>query len=170
MAAALIGLGLAGGRIGETRFLPDRLDASEFPVAAVDRARASGLSGRIYNEFHWGGYILFAWPEQKVFIDGQTDFYGEALLRDYAAVRELAPGWRDILDRWRIQIVMVPSQTSLTHELARDPGWVLWHCDPTAAVLQRAKDGGTADASAQIRRLDECAASAGAVPGRAQGP
>ena len=159
IAAALIILAISGGRISDRQLLPAAVDRGEFPVEAVERARASHLSGRIYNEFHWGGYILFAWPEQKVFIDGQTDFYGEALLRSYAAVRELAPGWRELLDEWRIEIVMVPSGSSLAHELARDPAWALWHCDPTAAVLQRAGDARSIDASVQVRKLEQCTTS-----------
>ncbi|HEV8612904.1 MAG TPA: hypothetical protein VGQ73_05290, partial [Gemmatimonadales bacterium] len=70
-------------------------DPAVFPVKAVARARAAGLSGPVFNEFAWGGYLLYAWPEQRVFIDGQTDFYGVELTREYVAIRGAEPGWRE---------------------------------------------------------------------------
>ena len=75
-ALALVALAFGGGRVGGAQLLEDRFDERVFPVEAVRRARAAGLTGRMYNELAWGGYILHAWPEQRVFIDGQTDFYG----------------------------------------------------------------------------------------------
>jgi hypothetical protein len=112
----------------------------KFPVAAVEKARAAGLEGRIYNEFIWGGYMLKEWPEMKVFIDGQTDFYGEALTRDHFGVGWLQPRWRDVLRRWKVDLALIPSHSSLAHELVRDPGWYVWHCDSTAVLLQRRGD------------------------------
>ena len=48
-----------------------------------------GLKGRIFNDFIWGGYLLKEWPEQKVFLDGQTDFYGEDLARQHMRIMAL---------------------------------------------------------------------------------
>ena len=51
----------------------------------------------MFNNFIWGGYLLHAWPEQRVFIDGGTDHYGEKLFNEYIQVWNLDPGWRDVL-------------------------------------------------------------------------
>jgi hypothetical protein len=119
--------------------VPGYFDPATFPVAATEKARAAGLTGRIYNDFTWGGYLLFAWPEQKVFIDGQTDFYGEELTRTHISIQGLYPGWRDQLKKWDISLVIMPTGSSLVHELARDPAWRVWHCDRTATVLRLEK-------------------------------
>jgi hypothetical protein len=91
----------------------------------VQQARSAALSGRIFNELGWGGYLLYAWPEQQVFIDGQTDFYGEDLSREYVAVRGAEAGWRERLDAWRIELVLLPMEAPLAGVLALDDGWVL---------------------------------------------
>ncbi len=117
--------------------IPGKFDPKVFPVAATVKARQAGLTGRIYNDFIWGGYLLLAWPEQKVFIDGQTDFYGEELTRTHSNIAALAPGWRDLLKKWDVSLVMVPGQRTLAHELVREPGWGIWYCDSTAVILQR---------------------------------
>lgn len=122
--------------LSRLELIPAYWDPRIFPVAATARAREAGLSGRIFNEFTWGGYMLKEWPEQKVFIDGQTDFYGSDLMRDHMYVALLHPGWRDLLRRWDIDLAMIPSTSVLAHELVRDPAWGIWHCDSTAVLLK----------------------------------
>ena len=124
-AMVLIGLALAGGRLGGAQILPDRFDPWALPVDVVMQARESGANGRMFNELGWGGYVLHAWPEQKVYIDGQTDFYGEALSREYVSVRAAEPGWERILARRRIDLVLLPAEAPLSRVLERDSGWVL---------------------------------------------
>ena len=54
---------------------PPARDASgSVTTSTALAARAEKLQGRIFHDFIWGGYLLYAWPEQKVFIDGGTDF------------------------------------------------------------------------------------------------
>lgn len=115
-----------------------RFDPAVFPVQAVEKARAAGLRGRLFNSFIWGGYILYAWPEQQVFIDGQTDFYGEALTRSYADIIQLGRGWREELARRDISLVMVTPRAPLAGALPLEPGWSVWYRDGTAVVLRRA--------------------------------
>ena len=117
--------------------VPDKFDEKAFPVRAVAEARASRLEGRMFNNFIWGGYLLHAWPEQRVFIDGGTDHYGEKLFNEYVRVANLEPGWRDILKRWNITLALLPPDSRLADELVRDGGWRPWFCDSVAVILQR---------------------------------
>lgn len=141
-AVGLALLALAHGRVAGRDLLPTDFDATRFPVEAVQRARAADLQGRIFNEFGWGGYLLYAWPEQRVFIDGQTDFYGEDLARAYVQVTELRPGWREVLRAWDVSLALLPSGSPLAQELAREPGWQVWYRDGTATILRREPTGG----------------------------
>jgi hypothetical protein len=139
---ALILLVLAAGGFGGVwPKAATRFDPMVFPVEAVQRARDAGLEGRMYNSFIWGGYILFAWPEQRVFIDGQTDFYGERLTRTYSDIMRLAPGWRDRLAEKDIDLVIVSPRAPLAGGLTREPGWSTWHRDSTAVIFLRSAPG-----------------------------
>jgi len=138
--------------------IPGRFDPKVFPVAATAKAREAGLTGRIYNDFIWGGYMLLEWPEQKVFIDGQTDFYGEDLMKEHGRIALMSPGWRDLLRKWDVSLVMIPGQRGLAHELVREPIWRMWYCDSTAVILRRdssAKSGFDPDTAEA--RLSSCA-------------
>jgi hypothetical protein len=95
------------------------------------------VNGRIYNDYTWGGYMIYAWPEQKVFIDGGTDFYGPQLTRTWTMIGQLEPFWRDSLARFGINLALVPPNSGFAHELLREPGWELRDCDRTAALLQK---------------------------------
>ena len=125
----------AGGRMAGLEVIPARFDPGVFPVAAVAKARAERLQGRMYNNFIWGGYLVHEWPEQRIFIDGATDFYGEELFKDYIRVNSLDPGWREILDRWKVNMALIPPASRLAHELVRDRSWRIWYCDSTATIL-----------------------------------
>jgi hypothetical protein len=140
-AAEMIALGAVGGTVGGTEIVADHFDPKVFPVAAVEQARRDHLTGRIYAEFIWGGYLLYAWPEQKVFIDGGTDHYGEELVKEHLQLAQLMPGWRDVLQRWDISLALLASDVPLAHELAREPGWAVRWCDETAAILERRPAG-----------------------------
>jgi hypothetical protein len=66
--------GLSRGKTFET------CHAETFPVAAVEHVRQAGLSGPLFNNFDWGGYLIWALPEMPVSVDGRTNLYGEARL------------------------------------------------------------------------------------------
>ena len=138
VTVALLGLLAYGrGRVGSVEVIPDQFNPERFPVAAVAEARSEHLEGRLFHEFTWGGYLLWAWPEQKVFIDGGSDFYGGNLLRAYRHVVNVQPGWRDSLDTWRIDLVLVRSSGAIAGELMREPAWRSWYADSTATIFRR---------------------------------
>ena len=136
--AVLALLAVNHGRLAGRQVLADRFSSRRFPVEAVAQARSAGLPGRLFHEFVWGGYLLYAWPEQKVFIDGGSDFYGGELLRAHRHVVNILPGWRDSLDVWRIDLVLVRSDGAMAGELAREPTWRSWYMDSTATMFRRA--------------------------------
>ncbi|MGH7525143.1 MAG: hypothetical protein ACREMX_00405 [Gemmatimonadales bacterium] len=162
VSGLLLAIALQRGRVGPFELVPDQLDSEEFPIAIVDQARAEGVQGRIFHEFIWGGYLLYAWPDQKVFIDGGTDFYGPDLMAAYLDVIQLRPGWRDTLANRNISLVLMPTKSAMVNELARDGEWRLRSCDATAALLERGSGG---EGAVAVERLVTCLNS-----GRRGGP
>jgi hypothetical protein len=166
-APVVVALGLLAasrGRVGSVQLLADRFDSSVFPAAAVNRARSAGLQGRLFSEFAWGGYLLYEWPEQRIFIDGGTDFFGEDLFRDYSRIKTAAPGWRRRLEHWDIGLMLLRPTSSLAHEATRDSRWRPWYCDSVAVLFRRAGPPdawGAAAADSAEAALQQCSANAG---------
>jgi hypothetical protein len=110
--------------------------ANHFPVAAVDALKKNLPQGEMFNEFTWGGYLLYRmYPQKRVFIDGQTDFYGEALTREYLQILNAEPGWQDTLNKYDVQWVIVPPSRPLVNELTRSGEWRELLRDETAVVI-----------------------------------
>jgi hypothetical protein len=114
----------------------NQFDPNRFPVKAVDWLEANPQHGNMFNNFIWGGYLLYRmWPEQTVFIDGQTDFYGEALTREYTQVSTLAEGWESVLEKYDVSWVIVQSDKPLVQALQDEMGWHILYQDATATIL-----------------------------------
>ena len=139
LAATLLLVLLASsrGRVGSVQLIRDEFDGSVFPVRAVAEGRRQHLEGRLFSEFAWGGYLLYAWPGQKIFIDGGTDFFGEDIFREYVRIKQMNHGWRSLLAQRGISSMLLEREKPFTYELARGGGWLLWYCDSLAVVFRR---------------------------------
>lgn len=85
-----------------------------FPVEAASWVQAHPQPAGMFNDFNWGGYLLYRlWPQQKVFIDSQSDFYGEDLTRQAAEVSAGSPGWQAVLDEHTVNWMLLPVEAGL---------------------------------------------------------
>jgi hypothetical protein len=113
-------------------------DPALMPVAAADYVHTNPPPGNMLNSLRWGGYLLYRlWPEQRVFIDGQTDFFGDEMVHEYIQVTELSEGWEEILNRYRVGWVIFETSSPLVRHLASTEQWRRVHEDPLATVLVR---------------------------------
>jgi hypothetical protein len=113
-------------------------DTSAFPVAAVDWLEENPPEGNVFNHFPWGGYLLYRqWPDLLVFIDGQTDFYGEALTREYEQVITLDENWEQILEKYQVNWMLIPEGSILGDAVLKHTGWQILYQDDTAIIVKR---------------------------------
>jgi len=112
-------------------------EPESFPVRAVAALDELSLHGNVFNEMPWGGYLLYARPDIPVFIDGQTDFYGEQVFREYADVVYVRPGWDQILSDRGVTWALIPPGGPLAERLRSDSSWEEAWSDGTATVLVR---------------------------------
>jgi len=111
------------------------------PVDAVAYVQAERPPGPMFNSYNWGGYLLFTlWPDYPVFVDGRTDLYDDAFLRQYLSTYVADEGWQESLDEYGIQLVIVEANSVLAKFLRIDPAWQEAHRDETAAVFTREID------------------------------
>jgi hypothetical protein len=113
-------------------------EPDSFPEAAMAAVAELRPAGSLFNEMPWGGYLLYHRPDIPVFIDGQTDFYGEELSKDYLRIRELAPGALELLNRYGIDWVLVRSNLPLVQGLDLHQSWNCIYRDQTATICVRA--------------------------------
>jgi hypothetical protein len=115
---------------------PTDLSAKFFPTQVVHDSEDQLAAARVFTTDQWGDYLLWAgYPRQKVFIDGRSDLYGEAIGRDYLTILEARPGWREAMARYRVNMVLVPPDTPLIELLSFNPEWHVLHRDKQAVLL-----------------------------------
>ena len=117
-----------------------------FPQKAVALLQSDGLrldqDRRLFAYYDWGGYGIWKlYPNYRVFVDGRADLYvggdGEDILRQFKTAVQLKTGWRDVLDTWKVDIVLIPPSCALAQALLLDPGWLAVFSDSKAIMLAR---------------------------------
>jgi hypothetical protein len=94
------------------------------PTQAVDYIRRTGLSGRMLNDYVYGGYLIWALPEHKVFMDGRADVYEwTGVLTEYAAWAMLQSDPKILLDKYRVDFCLMSKGAPMSRVLRYLPGW-----------------------------------------------
>ena len=108
------------------------------PVKAVEFLRQSGLSGRMLNDYAYGGYLIWAAPEHPVFVDGRADVYEPAgVLADYMRFMSLDIDSKSILEKYRIDYCFVAQDQPIARVLPLLPGWRKIYGDQQAVIFAR---------------------------------
>lgn len=133
LGLVMLTMGISLDMTGKTyQFLPEK-----FPIAAVDWLEEHPQQGHMFNEFDWGGYLLYSlWPDQKIFMDGHTHIYGDDLSREYVAIMSRSPGWEEKLENYQVQWAILRRNNPLALLLLK-AGWQDIYSDETAIVLRQ---------------------------------
>jgi hypothetical protein len=124
-------LGIAA--LGYAATLAPRPAAQVTPIAALEAARAKGLTGPLYNDYDFGGFLIA--EGMRTFIDGRADqiFLGgfmDALERAQTAPERFAA----LLSRYGVTWAIVRTKSREAAHLGCLAGWVLLHQDAVASV------------------------------------
>ena len=115
-----------------------QFDPSVFPVEAVNFLEANPQSGNMFNEFNWGGYLEYRlWPRYTVFLDSQSDFYGESLIRDYDQIMSARDGWQTLLETYQVDWVIVKNDNPVATALQSELNWRIIYQDATATIIHK---------------------------------
>ena len=121
----------------------DDFPKAKFPVALFNQysarlAPATGQMPRIFTSDEWGDYLTYRfYPSIRVFVDGRSDLYGAALGKEYVKLASGNYEWERLLDRYGIEIAIVPVEWPLAELLKRDTGWRLVKDDGLGILFER---------------------------------
>lgn len=108
------------------------------PVRAVAFLKGHPPSGAMFNAYDWGGYLIWElFPPTQVFVDGRADLYGDSFLHQFADTHHLKGNWRETLQRWNIQTVLIPSDSALASGLRESRDWRTVYDDGQAIIFSR---------------------------------
>jgi hypothetical protein len=84
-----------------------------------------------------GSCIIAATPGIPVFIDTRFDFYGGAFSTAVLDALALKPGWRTLIEEYRIDVALLDRSRPLAEALAIDSGFTVLYRDDEAVVVRR---------------------------------
>jgi hypothetical protein len=103
---------------------PSDFPSSEFPTELIGRNADLIRSSRIFTQDEWADYLIYRYyPQQRVFMDGRTDFYGPEVGDRYVDLLWGHPEWREILDEYSFNAVLLPPDVPLASLLALSGEW-----------------------------------------------
>lgn len=115
----------------------DELLGKTYPVSAISYMRTHPVPGPMFNEYGWGGYLIWTFgTSHPVFIDGRCDIYEYGgVFGDYLDITRLHADTPLLLAKYNIRSAFIQPDSILATYLKAVPGWKLVYQDKIAAIF-----------------------------------
>jgi hypothetical protein len=114
----------------------------KFSFAATEFLRKNPVHGNMFNFFDVGGFLDWQlYPQALTFIDGRA--INQQVFMEHQVVTGAMPGWKDVLNKYRVTYVVTKAMDSsgmilpLVPALANDKEWSLVFSDGLFVVFVR---------------------------------
>ena len=123
--------------------------AENMPVQAVNFIKQKRLAGPLFNDFNWGGFLMWN-LRLPVSMDSRApSVWGGAITAESLATWNGLPGWNCNPDLRNAGLVIGPAEAPLTQLLRTSPGFDLAYEDQVAAVFVARPDASRAATDAR---------------------
>jgi hypothetical protein len=116
---------------------PKDFPKETFPTEIAQRYTVRLASARVLTTDQWADYLIFKfYPQQRVFFDGRSDFYGETLGRQYLSLMQGSHESLKWLRQNQFNLVLIPVDWPLSEILKRERGWRVVEDDGHAILFE----------------------------------
>ncbi|MFB3916605.1 MAG: hypothetical protein ACE14M_07745 [Terriglobales bacterium] len=114
-------------------------DEKQMPVHAAEYMASHDISTHFFAPDEWSGYLIYRlYPNVRVMFDDRHDLYGEKSVREYLKLTHVGYGWRDVLDKNKVNWVLLRPDSPLANTLKAAGDWKTIYDDGTAILFARA--------------------------------
>jgi hypothetical protein len=129
-------VGLCAANVARVVAKQTTIEGETYPAAAVEFLRAHPESGAIYNDYGWGGYLIWKlYPQREVYIDGRADVYGDAFMEETLGASAGERNWREPLESYGVRTVIIKPDAPLASLLRQDASWRSVYEDQQAVIF-----------------------------------
>ena len=111
------------------------------PLGITARLRElAGPNDRLFAPQPWGSWFEYAIPATPLFVDSRIELFPAAVWDEYDVVVDGVDGWRDILARRAVTIIVAVDgigRNPLAARIAADPGWSQAYADEDGRIFVR---------------------------------
>jgi hypothetical protein len=137
-SAALV---LNGGRMFSHQVMSSRFDKKILPIEAAEFIAQKNIRDHLFSTDSWSSYLIYRlYPEFNVYFDDRHDFYGESFVKECAKAYQGTQQWREPLDRYQVQWVLMPPDSALSSLLREEQGWRVAYNDGLAIIFARTRE------------------------------
>lgn len=116
-------------------------DKTRFPVDAVKWIKTNPIDGSLFNSWNFGGYLIWALPEHKVFVDGRAfTVYSADFLQKFLAVLNDPQTFEVVQSQYQIRTILLqnrPRSIEFKKWLDSHDEWILRYSDSVAFIYQK---------------------------------
>lgn len=132
--------------VGIIRVPSSAVNTRKVPVRAADFMQTQGIQGPFFNTYSEGGYLLWRfWPDEKVFIDGRSEVFFGAPVREFRAISRNLPDWTSLVyEKYGFNSFFVgyqpPSRLTSAYPMVVrliNDGWPLVYWDDATLIFVR---------------------------------
>ncbi len=120
---------------------PTQFPEDLFPVKLVDKHAARLEQARVFTSDQWADYLIYRnyspgvdGPRQQVFMDARHNYFGPKIGNEFIHLMNGLPDWKQIINRYRFDAMLLPPDTPLSALLAERPEWQVLDRDPRAVL------------------------------------
>jgi hypothetical protein len=154
-AGAVVGLAMMAGaalyalgtehleHVWQSGRAPDvYFERTEYPIEAVRwiRRHREELGTRLYNDYGYGGFLLWQLPGQRIFIDGRMPAWrikDRRIFQDYVALNRDDSPQLTVLDRYGVDWALIQRGSALAAALEAHQGWTTVYADTKVVIVRR---------------------------------
>ncbi|NLE01579.1 MAG: hypothetical protein GX640_17075 [Fibrobacter sp.] len=113
-----------------------------FPDKAVDYIKQHNLTGNIFNDIRYGGYLMWRIPGKQVFIDGRLIIRTPQFFAEFLSIYDHPELFSGVAEKFRITTVLLPSaifyrSIKLARWLYNSPEWDLAFTDGSSVLFTK---------------------------------
>lgn len=117
---------------------------AEFPYRAIKFLKSNHLplaTNHLFNDYNWGGYLLWQLPNQKVFIDGRMPHWqlpDKHIFADYQTLQAAKNlnAVNSLIEKYNLNLALLRSDSPLAFYLSLI-GWQKIYGDELAIILKK---------------------------------
>ena len=117
-----------------------KFEEKQYPVAAAQWIEENRPEGNLFNDYNWGGFLIWTLRDYPVFVDGRTDLFNDELLEEYLQAAAGEAGWRETLRRYNANLILIESGAGLDRALKQSESWEEDYRDDLAVIYVRKLD------------------------------
>lgn len=126
--------------LGKYQNLAGLAQDAKMPVGSLRYLKVRPLGPRVFNEYAWGGFMIWNLPEYKTFIDGRMPGWRsgstpKSVFESYMNISDLKDDFEKEVNQWGMDCFWLRKDAKLGAWLRLNPDWNLIFEDQTASVF-----------------------------------